>query len=163
MTSNIPVTLVSEELTFIPQGGLSLIPIYLKEGDLVSKIKMCSGPQPAVTPTHCYFALFGPKVDGMIPLLGKSKDQGTLSWPASSVQELPLLNPVRIKQTGLHYIGISMTATTRPTLLGSSIQENPLVASLMAGPVTESYPPDSPPDYVVPHEENPWAPYVEVN
>lgn len=100
--------------TMAATGTLNMQAIYLKAGQLVSNITLCSATTAAGTPTNYRFGLFS---DARVKL-AESANQTTTAWAANTVKTLAMGTPYRVPTTGLYYVGYYMTATTVPTLKG---------------------------------------------
>ncbi|MES2903857.1 MAG: hypothetical protein V4696_06710, partial [Pseudomonadota bacterium] len=100
--------------TMAVSGTLNMQAIYLRAGQLVSNISLCSATTAAGTPTNYRFGLF----DSARALLAESANQTTSAWAANNVKTLAMGTPYRVPTSGLYYIGYYMTATTIPTLKG---------------------------------------------
>lgn len=100
--------------TMAASGTLNMQLIYLKAGQLVTSISLCSATTAANTPTHYLFGLF----DSSRNLLATSTDQTSTAWAANTYKTLAMTTPYRVTTSGLYYIGYFMTATTVPTLKG---------------------------------------------
>lgn len=115
--------------TFV-SGTLYLQAIWLQAGQTVSSITFMSGGTAATTPTHWWFAL----VDKNYVLRGHTADQTTGAFAANTAFTKALVTPYVATYTGLHYVGIMMTATGMPTLTEAGINMiNASVASPSAG------------------------------
>ncbi|GIE29969.1 hypothetical protein Ait01nite_030140 [Actinoplanes italicus] len=98
-------------------GVMTSVPIFLRAGDIITNISVRSGATAAGTPTNYWFALYD---DSAVPaLLGQTGDQTSTAWAANTTKTLALASPVTVPRTGIYYVGIMVTATTPPTLLGS--------------------------------------------
>lgn len=100
--------------TMAASGTLNMQAVYLKAGQLVSNISLCSATTAANAPTHYFFGLY----DGSRNLLANSADQTSGAWAANTVKTLAMGTPYRVPTSGLYYIGYFMVATTVPTLKG---------------------------------------------
>lgn len=103
-------------LAVLSTGALRMQSIGLVAGDVVTNIAVLSGTTAAGTPTHYMFGLY----DSSRNLLATSTDQTTAAWGASTLKTLAMTTPYTVPTTGVYYIGIFVTATTVPTLQGSS-------------------------------------------
>lgn len=110
-----PRELLTETNTTVAASGtLNMQAIYLKAGQLVSNISLCSATTAANAPTHYFFGLY----DSARALLANSADATSGAWGANTVKTLAMGTPYRVPTSGLYYIGYFMTATTVPTLKG---------------------------------------------
>ncbi len=96
-------------------GVMTPVAISLRAGDVITSISARSGATAAGTPTNYWFALY----DDTGALLGQSADQTSTAWAANTTKTLNLASPVTVARTGIYYVGIMVTATTPPTLLGA--------------------------------------------
>jgi hypothetical protein len=100
-------------------GVMTSVPVYLAAGDVVTSISVRSGETAAGTPTAYWVALYS---DAAVPaLLAQSADQTTAAWAANTTKTLALSAPVTITRSGIYWVGIMVTATTPPTLLGTVV------------------------------------------
>lgn len=98
-------------------GVMTSVPIALQAGDVITSISVRSGATAAGTPTAYWVALYD---DSATPaLLSQSADQTSTAWAANTTKTLALAAAQTIVRTGIYYVGIMVTATTPPTLLGS--------------------------------------------
>lgn len=98
-------------------GVLTLVPIYLAAGDVITKIGVASGATAAGTPTNYWFELRSPT--GAI--LRQTADQLTTAWAANTVINLALATTYTVPNDGIYEVGIMVKATTVPSLLGSLV------------------------------------------
>ncbi|MFI7547212.1 hypothetical protein [Actinoplanes sp. NPDC049599] len=96
-------------------GVMTSVPIHLRAGDVVTNISVRSGATAAGTPTAYWFALY----DEAGALIGQTADQTSTAWAANTTKTLPLATAYTVPRTGIYYVGIMVTATTPPTLLGT--------------------------------------------
>ncbi|MGW4467477.1 hypothetical protein [Micromonospora sp. NPDC004704] len=98
-------------------GVMTSVPIYLRQGDVITSISLRSGATAAGTPTNYWVALYS---DAATPaLLAQSADQTSTAWAANTTKTLALSAPYTVPRTGIYWVGIMVTATTPPTLLGT--------------------------------------------
>lgn len=102
--------------TIAATGGLILQAIYLRAGQLVSNVSFFSATTAAGTPTHQLFGLYS----AALALLATSADATTAAWAANTIKTLAMTTPYRVPTSGLYYLGISVAATTVPTLKGGT-------------------------------------------
>jgi len=99
-------------------GVMTSVPVFLAAGDVITSISARSGATAAGTPTNYWFALYS---DAATPaLLSQSADQTSTAWAANTTKTLALAAAQTIARTGVYWVGIMVTATTPPTLLGSA-------------------------------------------
>lgn len=106
-------------------GTLFMQAIYLKAGQLVSNISISSATTAANTPTNYFFALY----DGARALKAVSANQTTTAWAANTLKTLAMTTPYRVPTSGLHYIGLMMTATAVITAKGGTAKTGGQLAS----------------------------------
>lgn len=113
--------LVDEENTaLLSSGRLSLAAIYIPAGTVVSSISFWSATTAANTPTNQLFGLF----DSSLNLLRSSNNDTTTAWAANSRKTLALTSTFTTTYSGIHYLGIMVTATTVPTIKGNTAKTN---------------------------------------
>lgn len=98
-------------------GVMTSVPIYLHAGDVITNISARSGATAAGTPTNYWFALYSSAATPA--LLSQSADQTSTAWAANTTKTLALAAAQTITASGIYWVGIMVTATTPPTLLGS--------------------------------------------
>lgn len=97
-------------------GVMTSVPIYLAAGDVVTNISVRSGATAAGTPTNYWVALYS---SASTPaLLSQSADQTSTAWAANTTKTLALAAAQTITASGIYWVGVMVTATTPPTLLG---------------------------------------------
>lgn len=114
-------------------GTLYLSAVWLQAGQTVNNISLISGATAASGPTHWWFAL----IDRNMTLRGHTADQTSGAIAANTLFTKALVTPYVATYSGLHYVGVMVTAsTTMPTWLESGIaMANQSVASPpQAGP-----------------------------
>lgn len=117
LAETLPRELIAETASAMGATGvLTMQAIYLKAGQLVSNIAICSSSTAAVTPTHCLFGLY----DASRNLLATSADQTTAAWSTNQLRTLAMTTPYRVPTSGIYYIGFFMTAGTMPTIKGNT-------------------------------------------
>lgn len=98
-------------------GVMTSVPIYLHAGDVITNVSVRSGATAAGTPTNYWFALYS---NASAPaLLAQTADQTSTAWAANTTKTLALSSPKTITDSGVYWVGINVTATTVPTLLGT--------------------------------------------
>jgi hypothetical protein len=97
-------------------GRLSLQAIYIPAGVTITSISFWSATTAAGTPTNQLFGLY----DVNLNLLRSSTNDTTTAWAANSRKTIALTSTFTTTYSGLHYLGISVTATTVPTLKGNT-------------------------------------------
>lgn len=97
-------------------GVMTSVPIFLSAGDVITNISCRSGATAAGTPTNYWFALYS--AASTPALLSQSADQTSTAWAANTTKTLALASAQTITTSGVYWVGIMVTATTPPTLLG---------------------------------------------
>lgn len=100
----------------LSSGRLSLQAIYLPAGTVVSSISFWSATTAAGTPTNQLFGLY----DSSLNLLRSSTNDTTTAWAANSKKTLSLTSTFTTTYSGIHYLGLMVTATTVPTIKGNT-------------------------------------------
>jgi hypothetical protein len=100
----------------LSSGRLSLQAIWLPAGTTISSISFFSATSAANAPTNQLFGLF----DSSRNLLRSSVNDGATAWAANSLKTLSLTSTFTTTYSGIHYLGIMVTATTVPTLKGNT-------------------------------------------
>jgi hypothetical protein len=106
--------------SLLSTGRLSLQAIYLPAGTVVSSISFWSATTAAGTPTNQLFGLF----DSSRNLLRSSVNDTTTAWAANSLKTLALTSTFTTTYSGIHYLGLMVTATTVPTIKGNTAKTN---------------------------------------
>jgi hypothetical protein len=102
--------------TVLSSGRLSLAAIWLPAGTLISSISFWSATTAANTPTNQLFGLY----DINRNLLMSTANATTAAWAANSEKNLALTSAFTTTYTGVHYLGIMVTAAGAPTLKGNT-------------------------------------------
>lgn len=100
-------------------GVMTSVPIKLFAGDVITNISFRSGATAAGTPTAWWFALYSSAATPA--LLAQTADQTTTAWAANTTMTKALSAAQTISTTGIYWVGINVTATTPPTLLGNVV------------------------------------------
>lgn len=109
--------LVNEVNTsLLSTGRLSLQAIYLPVGTTINSISFWSATTAAGTPTNQLFGLY----DSSLNLLRSSANDTTTAWAANSRKTLALTSAFTTTYSGIHYLGLMVTATTVPTIKGNT-------------------------------------------
>jgi hypothetical protein len=124
IASTFPRTYPTELLAAQASGTLHLYAIHLQKGTLVSSISFTTGTTALSGGSNQLFGLY----DSALALLATSADDTTTAWAASTIKTLAMTTPYTTTYTGLHYLGLSITATTRPTMAGIAILANAVAA-----------------------------------
>jgi hypothetical protein len=102
--------------SLLSTGRLSLQAIYLPAGVTISSISFWSATTAAGTPTNQLFGLY----DSSLNLLRSSTNDTTTAWAANSRKTLSLTSTFTTTYSGIHYLGLMVTATTVPTIKGNT-------------------------------------------
>lgn len=117
--------------SILSSGRLTLVGIYLPIGVSVASITFVSGGTGAGTPTNQWFALY----DSALALLRQTTDDTTTAWGANTAKTLNFTSGFTTTYSGLHYVGIMVTATTVPTVYAISSNSTILgLAPALNGP-----------------------------
>lgn len=115
ISETIPRILCPEvNLSALTSGTLLMTAIYLIAGQKINNISFHSATTAAGTPTNQFFALY----NNNRALLAQTNNATTTAWAANSIATRALTATYTVQYTGLHYVGIMVTATTVPTLKG---------------------------------------------
>lgn len=106
--------------SLLSTGRLSLAAIYIPSGTVVSSISFWSATTAAGTPTNQLFGLY----DSSLNLLRSSTNDTTTAWAANSKKTLSLTSTFTTTYSGIHYLGLMVTATTVPTIKGNTAKTN---------------------------------------
>ena len=108
----------------LSSGVMSLVPIWLPAGAVVTSILVRSASTALATGTHWWFALYSNWTDptgANSLLLAQTADQGAGAWGINSAQDKALTAPQTITVSDWYGIGVMVAATTVPSLRGESI------------------------------------------
>jgi hypothetical protein len=106
-------------------GVMVSVALWLNAGDLVSSLTFISAGTAAGTPTNQFAALYSSAATPA--LLAQSADGTNSAWAADTAKTFTLASPVRIATSGIYWAALSVTATTVPTLVGSSAGAKPVL------------------------------------
>lgn len=106
--------------------------VVLNPGDKATNITFVTATTAAGTPTAGFVALYSPAG----ALLAQSADFGSTARAANTVYTIALATPQFVTTGGVHYVAISFTATTVPTLRGLDLG----TASVIGGALGLSVP-----------------------
>lgn len=102
-------------------GVLYLVPIWLPAGLVISNLSFVSGGTAAAGLTNSWFTLH----DAGRVALARTADQGSTAWAANTVRTAAVAQSTAGSATsytttyrGLHYLGVVITGTTPPNLIG---------------------------------------------
>lgn len=115
VAESIPRNLCNEgNISGLTSGSLAFQAVYLRAGQVVTNISFFSATTAAGTPTNQFFALYS--AAGV--LLAQSANDTTNAWAANTIKTLAMTSPYTVRQSGLYYLALMVTATTVPTLKG---------------------------------------------
>lgn len=103
-------------------GRMSLTALDLPLGRTITSISFMAATTALSAGTNQWFALY----DSSRALLRQTADDTSTAWSANSVKTLTLTTPFTTTYSGLHYVGINVTASTVPTLFGINANANPV-------------------------------------
>jgi hypothetical protein len=108
---------------------MTSVPLYLREGDVVTNLTAISATTQAGTPTNYWYALYSPSGS----LLGQTADKEDDAWAANTVMTLALTSPVTVAATGWHRAAVMVKATTPPTLVGVTLHHAVVSGAVITG------------------------------
>jgi len=115
-TNHPPIGLTS--VAIAATGIFTNVRIHLRAGDVVTNIGFTTGNTAGGTMTHWAVGLYS---DAATPaLLGASADQTSGAIAANTNISLALSTAYTVPKTAIYRVGLFVTATTIPTLLGSN-------------------------------------------
>lgn len=120
MRANMPRNVAVANLSALSTGVMTSVAILLFAGDTVTNLTFVSGGTALGTGTHWWFALYDTATTPN--LLAQTADQTSTAWAANTAKTVALASPYAVTTTGIYYAAINVTATTPPTLAGSSVQ-----------------------------------------
>jgi hypothetical protein len=98
----------------LESGRLFLCGLWLPTGLTITSITAHSRSTAASVPLNQWFAMF----DNSRNKLAVTVDDTTTAWAANALKTLVLAATFTTTYSGIHYLGIMVTATTVPTLSG---------------------------------------------
>jgi len=100
-------------------GVMTATPVFLYAGDLITNISFVTGFTAGATITDSWAALYNIGATSATQLLiGQSVTTGAGALAANTVITKVLAAPYTVPVSGVYHVGISVTATTVPTLIG---------------------------------------------
>lgn len=114
-SSNMAPTTIVNAVSSLVSARLSLVRCPVKKGRQINGISFFSVGAAAV-PLHQVFSLYNTD----LTLIGTTQSDGVAGWAANTRKRLALINPYIPPADGWVYVGISVNATTVPTLGGIS-------------------------------------------
>lgn len=130
-TANMAQMDCTTDLTALATGVMTTVALPLQAGDTVTNITVKSGATAAGTPTAYWFALYSPAG----ALLAQTADQTSTAWAANTVKTLALATAQNVTAAGVYYVGLMVTATTPPTLIGKTVGIAGAAASILSSKV----------------------------
>lgn len=107
-----------DDVAALATGVMTSVPLHLAAGDVVTNLTFISGATAAGTPTNYWFALYSTAATPA--LIAQSADQTSTAWAAETVKTLALSAAYTVPTTGVYWAAVMVTATTPPSLVGSS-------------------------------------------
>lgn len=95
-------------------GRLNMVGIYLRAGQAVSNITFVAGSTALSSGSNQWFSLWS----SARAKLGVTADDTNTAWAANTAKTLAMASPYVVPASGLYYLGITVVATTVPTLRG---------------------------------------------
>jgi hypothetical protein len=132
-SSNIRQIDCTTDLTALATGVMTAVALPLQAGDVVTSLTVKSGATAAGTPTAYWLALYSSAATPA--LLSQTADQTSTAWAANTVKTLALATPQLITTAGVYYVGIMVTASTPPTLIGRTVGIAGAAASILGSKV----------------------------
>lgn len=103
-------------------GVMTAVAIKLVAGDVITNVNFVTGATAGGTITDSWAALYGPGATAATQLLlAQSTTTGAGALALNTVITKPLAAAYTVPTTGFYFVGISVTATTVPTLLGNVV------------------------------------------
>ncbi|WKU08007.1 hypothetical protein [Micromonospora sp. HUAS LYJ1] len=99
----------------LASGVMTSVPIWLRQGDVITNIAVRTGATAGATITNQWFALY----DEAGALIGQSADGTSAALAANTTITKPLASAYTVQRTGLYFVGLMVAASTTPTLLGT--------------------------------------------
>jgi hypothetical protein len=147
----------------ITSGTLYLVPTYLTAGQSVSSISFVSGSTALAAGTNKWFGL----LDSARLLLAATADDTSNAWAANSAKTLSIAavaaGPAAsftATYSGLHFLSLSVSATTMPTITSGTTANASLAAASPAwgaSPTSQATPPAFPFQPAAPTSAGPSA------
>lgn len=117
-------------MSMLSTQRVSLTPITLPIGAVISNITFFSGGTALSSGNHQYFGLY----DSTRTRLAVTADDTSTAWAARTKKTLALTSPYTVTATGLYYVAILVDATTVPTIVGDQHPTNELQQAANLGP-----------------------------
>ncbi len=119
----------------LTSGSLFMVGIWLPARTTITTISIRSGSTSLSGGSHAWAALF----DSSRGFLAQSTDDTAPAWTGSTVKTFTLSTPYTTTYEGLYYIGLSLVATTMPTLSALAITNAVLnLTPIVCGPTSDS-------------------------
>lgn len=146
-------------------GVMTAVAVKLVAGDVITNVNFVTGATAGATITDSWAALYGPGATAATQLLlAQSTTTGAGALAANTAITKPLTAAYTVPTTGIYYVGISVTATTVPTLLGNVVA--PIVATgerLLSKAAGATLTTTAPANLGVSAAAREFAPYVVLN
>ena len=101
--------------SILASGRLHLVGIFLPAGLVVTNIAFWSATTALSSGTNQWFSLW----DAAIAKLAVTSDDTSTAWPANTEKSLALTSPYTVPSSGRYYLGLTVVATTPPTMATS--------------------------------------------
>jgi hypothetical protein len=117
--------------TQAPGSGVGIfMAIELFKGDSISIIGFWSGTTALSGGTHLAFGLY----DGAGTKLYQSTDDTSPAWAANTYKEKSLTSTYPVTASGVYYVGITVTASTMPSIIARTFSGSGNFAQATGGP-----------------------------
>lgn len=112
-------------------GTVELGLLWIPAGAVITSITFISATTALSAGTHQYFGLY----DTSRNRLAVTADATSAAWAANTAKTLSLTADYKVTSSGLYYVGILVTATTMPTLAGTTLFNSAIsnVAPILCG------------------------------
>lgn len=101
-----------------PSGQVQALPVYLQTGTVITSISFANGATAGATLIHQVFGLY----DNSLNRLATTTDDTSTAWAANTIKTLNLTpGTFTTTYTGVHWIALLISATTRPNILASGV------------------------------------------
>ena len=110
----IPRHLCDETNTVVAGGTLWMQAIYLRAGQVVNSIKLCSATTAGAGLTNQFAGLY----DLNRNLLASSANGTTGAWASQTLKSFAMTVPYTVPSDSIYYVGFFVTGTTVPTYKG---------------------------------------------
>lgn len=115
----VPRWYAGTDVAIAATGVMLTVAIPLIQGSVIKQVSYGVAGTAASTPTHSFWALYGPGAT-VQPLLVQSADGLTTAQAANTWYTVAFASSYTCPTTDVYYIGVSYTATAPPSLLGAA-------------------------------------------